>query len=81
MDAILIASSGLAGLIREGKTQQVSSYIQGGTGEGMQAMDTALARLVKEGTVTAHDALEKALDKERFVKLPFVAREVSEHVA
>ncbi|MFM2343029.1 MAG: hypothetical protein RLZZ592_2682, partial [Pseudomonadota bacterium] len=39
---ILIGSSGLAALIREGKTQQVPSYIQSGAGEGMQTMDSTL---------------------------------------
>jgi Tfp pilus assembly pilus retraction ATPase PilT len=43
--------------------------IQSGQGEGMQSMDVALDRLVREGVITAHDALEKALDKESFVKL------------
>ncbi|HSN97546.1 MAG TPA: PilT/PilU family type 4a pilus ATPase [Candidatus Nanopelagicales bacterium] len=66
---ILIASSGLGTLIREGKTNQVMSMIQSGQGEGMQSMDTALDRLVREGLISARDALEKAIDKESFGKL------------
>ena len=66
---ILIAASGLGTLIREGKTNQVMSMIQAGQGEGMQSMDVALDRLVREGEISAHDALEKALDKESFAKL------------
>lgn len=66
---ILIAVSGLGTLIREGKTNQVMSMIQAGQGEGMQSMDVALDRLVREGMITAHDALDKALDKESFMKL------------
>jgi twitching motility protein PilT len=65
---ILIGSMALAAVIREGKTQQVSSIIQQGQAEGMQNMDAALERLVREGTVKPQDALEKALDKEAFSK-------------
>jgi twitching motility protein PilT len=65
---ILIAVSGLATLIRDGKTNQVMSLIQSGQSEGMQSMDAALERLVREGAITAQDALEKALDKESFMK-------------
>ncbi len=65
---ILIGSSGLAALIREGKTQQVPSYIQSGAGEGMQTMDSTLERLTREGVVSPQTALEKAQDKEAFAK-------------
>jgi hypothetical protein len=40
----------------------------------MQGMDVALERLVAAGTIGAKDALDKALDKEAFAKLPSVAR-------
>jgi hypothetical protein len=40
----------------------------------MQSMDAALERLVREGIVRASDALEKALDKESFGKVPAVAQ-------
>jgi Tfp pilus assembly pilus retraction ATPase PilT len=43
--------------------------IQAGQSEGMQTMDATLDRLVREGVVTFHDALEKATDKEGFSKL------------
>ncbi len=66
---ILLGNLALASLIREGKTQQIGSFIQSGVADGMQGMDSALERLVAAGTVTPHDALEKALDKEAFAKL------------
>ena len=66
---ILIGNLALASLIREGKTQQIGSFIQSGTADGMQAMDVALAGFVASGTVKAADAMEKALDKESFAKL------------
>jgi twitching motility protein PilT len=70
---ILFGSIALAGLIREAKPQQIPSLIQSGMSEGMQQMDWALERLVSDGTVTARDALEKALDKDTFQKIPSVA--------
>jgi len=66
---ILIGNLALASLIREGKTQQIGSFIQSGAAEGMQTMDSSLEKLVTGGLVKAHDALEKALDKEAFAKL------------
>jgi len=42
--------------------------------EGMQQMDWALERFVADGVITARDALEKALDKDTFQKIPSVAR-------
>lgn len=66
---ILIATSGLGTLIREGKSNQIMSMIQSGQGEGMQSMDSALDRLVREGVLSAQDALEKAIDKESFGRL------------
>jgi twitching motility protein PilT len=73
---ILIGNQALSAVIREGKTSQVTSLIQSGMAEGMQTMDGSLEKLVREGTIKAHDALEKALDKESFAKLPAVAKEI-----
>jgi twitching motility protein PilT len=66
---ILIGNLALAALIREGKTQQIGSFIQSGAADGMQTMDSSLEKLVTGGIVKPHDALEKALDKEGFAKL------------
>jgi twitching motility protein PilT len=73
---ILIGNLALAAIIREGKTSQITSMIQSGQSEGMQNMDTMLEKFVKEGAIKAHDALEKALDKEAFAKIPHVAKEL-----
>ncbi|MBL9015777.1 MAG: PilT/PilU family type 4a pilus ATPase [Myxococcales bacterium] len=73
---ILLGNYALSSLIREGKTQQIPSFIQSGTSDGMQAMDAALERLVSAGTVKAADALEKALDKDTFSRLPTVAAQL-----
>jgi len=78
---ILLGNYALSSLIREAKTSQITSFIQSGTGEGMQSMDAALDRLVTAGLITAQDALDKALDKESFAKLPAVARALGPDVA
>jgi len=78
---ILLGNFALASLIREGKTSQIASFIQSGSGEGMQGMDVALERLVAAGTIGAKDALDKALDKETFAKLPSVARSLGPEAA
>jgi twitching motility protein PilT len=72
---ILLGNLALASLIREGKTQQIASFIQSGAADGMQSMDVALEKLVTAGIVKPHDALEKALDKEGFAKLVPAARQ------
>jgi twitching motility protein PilT len=73
---ILLGSLALSGIIRESKPQQIPSLIQGGLADGMQGMDLALERLVTAGTVSAQDALDKALDKEAFARIPVVARQL-----
>ncbi len=72
---ILLGNLALASLIREGKTQQIGSFIQSGMSEGMQTMDYSLEKLVTAGTVKAADAMEKALDKEAFAKLVPASRQ------
>jgi len=74
---ILLGSLALTSLIREGKTQQIGSFIQSGQAEGMQGMDSSLEKLVASGTIKATDALEKALDKESFAKTPAIAAQLS----
>jgi twitching motility protein PilT len=66
---ILIGSPALASMIRENKIFQVPSMMQGGQAQGMQTMDMALERYVKDGTIAPETALETAIDKESFAKL------------
>ncbi len=65
---ILVGSAALASMIRENKTFQIPSLMQGGQGQGMQTMDMALERYVRDGTMSLETALEKAIDKESFAK-------------
>jgi twitching motility protein PilT len=66
---ILVGSSAVSALIREGKSFQIPSVMQGGQAQGMQTMDMALERLVRAGTVAADIAIEKASDRESFAKV------------
>jgi twitching motility protein PilT len=65
---ILVGSPALASMIRENKTFQIPSLMQGGQAQGMQTMDMALERYVRDGTVALENALDKAIDKESFAK-------------
>ncbi|WP_336274733.1 type IV pilus twitching motility protein PilT [Vreelandella indica] len=53
---ILIATSAVRNLIREDKVAQMYSSIQTGGSLGMQTLDAALSRLVKDGTVSLEEA-------------------------
>lgn len=69
---ILVGTTAVSTCIRENRTSMIDSLIQGGSKDGMQGMDATLDKLVREGAVTAHDALDKALDKHSFAKLAHV---------
>ena len=48
---IMIVTPALRNLIREGKTQQMGSYIQTGSQYGMQTMEAAVEKLKREGKI------------------------------
>ncbi|MCE7871844.1 type IV pili twitching motility protein PilT, partial [bacterium CPR1] len=60
---IMTVNVGLAGLIREGKTTQIPSFITMGAKEGMQSMDQHLIKLAKENKISAQTAFERCHDK------------------
>jgi twitching motility protein PilT len=66
---ILLGSSAIASMIREGKVFQIPSKMQAGQAQGMQTLDMHLEKLVAGGTISPEDALEKASDKEAFSKV------------
>jgi twitching motility protein PilT len=49
---VLVPTSGVRNLIREGKTHQIYSLMQTGAEQGMQTMDASLAGLVRAGKIT-----------------------------
>lgn len=66
---ILMKTSGLPNIIREGNTPQLLSMMQGGRSVGMQTMDDALEALLRKGVVRAKDVLQRAVDKQRFEQM------------
>lgn len=69
VNEILLRTSGLPNLIREGNTQMISSIIQSGKGDGMQGMDDALMELIQQDVISPREAYIKAIDKARFESL------------
>jgi len=66
---VLVGTSAIANLIREGKTYQIASSMQAGRSLGMHTMDQSLADLVNAGAITRHSAEEKAQDLEGLTQL------------
>jgi len=66
---VLVATSAVRNLVREGKVHQIYSVMQAGGRYGMQTMDQALADLVKMGKITQQLALERCHDPEELTRL------------
>ena len=66
---IMLSTSAMGNIIREGKTTQLSSLIQTGQRLGMTTMDDSLMTLIDKEVITPEAALEKAIDKDRFKPL------------
>jgi twitching motility protein PilT len=66
---ILMGTTAVASQIREGKTFQIASLIQAGQQYGMQSMDSSLEKLVADGKVQVEVAVEKASDKQNFLRI------------
>jgi twitching motility protein PilT len=60
---VLIGTSAVANLIREGKTVQLKSVMQTGRALGMQTMNDHLIELVKTNIVEPEEAYMKSNDK------------------
>lgn len=58
---IMLGTDAIRNLIREGKTEQIPTYLQTGKQHGMQTMDQSLAELVKSSIVTMEEALLRAI--------------------
>jgi twitching motility protein PilT len=54
---VLIASSAVRTMVREGKTHQLLGAMEIGAREGMQTLDRAVETLLKAGAVTREEAL------------------------
>ncbi len=63
---VLIVTSAVSNLIREGKTFQIPSIMQVGKALGMVSLNDALMELVTKKLVTAEEAYVKSVDKTSF---------------
>lgn len=70
----LAVSPAVRTLIREGRLQQIYSYMQTGVRSGMRTMDSHLQQLYAKGLISPEEALENATDRllmSRFLAQPF----------
>ena len=66
---ILMGSDAVSTAIREGKPLDLSALILESTVPGTQTMDMALEKLVGERLITPQTALDKASDRDAFLKM------------
>ena len=66
---VLINTSAVANLIRQGKLDQLETAMQSGGGSGMQTMDSALMALIEQARVAGKDAYQQANDKSKFERM------------
>ena len=66
---IMIGTSAISNMIREGKTHQIESSIQTGAKYGMKTMDIALAELYKKGLITYDSAMSYSVNREILSKI------------
>ena len=57
---VMLGIPAIQNLIREGKTHQMPTIIQGGASLGMQTLDQDLKRLLQAGKITFEEAISKA---------------------
>lgn len=63
---IMVATSAIRNLIREGKSHQIYSALETGAQHGMQTMDKVLADMHRNGLITEEEALARAIDRDNF---------------
>jgi len=66
---ILVVTPAIANLIREAKTFQIPGMLQVGKKHGMQTLDDAITDLLNKKQISAEDAYNRCLDKNKFRSL------------
>ena len=66
---IMISTDAIRNLIRDGRTDQIPTYLQTGKQYAMQTMDQALTELVKTGAVSVEEAMMRAIKPEEFRRI------------
>lgn len=65
---ILLRTTALANLVREGVTYRIPSLMQTGKKYGMMLMDDHIMALYEQGLIDPRHALEKVIDREAFLR-------------
>jgi twitching motility protein PilT len=63
---ILVNTSAVANLIRQGKLDQLENSMQSGAQHGMRTMDMAIQALLDEKAITGKTAYQKSMNKSKF---------------
>ena len=63
---VLLNTSAVSAMIRQGGAHKLSAAIQSGQRVGMQSLDNVLQDLVRRQVITGEEALEHALDRQIF---------------
>ena len=66
---VLVPTPAVRNLIREGKTHQIYSVLQTSSGHGMQTMDAALVKLVRDGMISRATAEARSSTPEELKRL------------
>ncbi|MCK4659091.1 MAG: PilT/PilU family type 4a pilus ATPase [Phycisphaerae bacterium] len=66
---LMIVTPAIARAVRDNNTHLIDSMIETGGQQGMQTLDAAIAKLVREGLISRGSALTKAADPERLERL------------
>jgi twitching motility protein PilT len=66
---IMLGIPAISNLIREGKTHQMPTIIQGGASMGMQTLDQHLKALLQAGKVTYEEAISKAQEPRELAQM------------
>ena len=70
---VLVNTSAVANLIRQGKLDQLENAMQGGRVNGMHTMDMALRSLLEDGVISGNAAYAVANEKSNFEDLKEIA--------
>jgi twitching motility protein PilT len=63
---ILVNTSAVSNLIRQGKLDQLETVMQSGAQAGMRTMDSAIEQLLRERAITGKEAYKKGINKAKF---------------
>ncbi|HEX9804169.1 MAG TPA: ATPase, T2SS/T4P/T4SS family, partial [Candidatus Dojkabacteria bacterium] len=69
VNEIMIGNSAVRNAIREEKTYQIDNIIQTNTENGMQTMESSLAKLVKSGELSADEAVNYTVKPDELFSL------------